>query len=442
MSIMNRLAGLVNEFRASPENPRTSLANPAEWLVSWLGSPTDSGINVNEASAMQSSAVFACIRIISETISSLPVHVFEDKAGGSAKVGAGIYHKMLTVEPNPLMSASTFREVMVSHLAGWGNCFAEIIRNGRGEAMELWPLRPDQTTPEWRDFGVEGDPDIRMVYKTVSDNGTVRFLTPEDVIHVPLFGFDGLKGYSPIHQARQAIGLSLAAEKFGNKFYANNATVGTVLMSPKALSDTAARRIKESFNSAHGGVSNSHKTVVLEDGLDIKSLGIPPSDAQHLENRRFQLEEIARIFRVPLSLLQSSVGNTFASSEAQDLQFVKYCITPYIVKLEQEINRKVFTGTQASKYFIKFNLSGLMRGVYKERIEGLTKGIQSGLYTPNEARALEDLPPIKGADELFLQQNMAGVAAIADGTAGNSVTNAKDAEPAAEPAATSGEETP
>jgi HK97 family phage portal protein len=436
MNFMNRLAGWASELRASPENPKTSLANPAEWLVSWLGNPTDSGVNVNEVSAMQSAAVYSCIRIIAETIASLPVHVFEDSAGGAAKVKAGNYHRMLAVEPNPLMSAATFREILTGHLAGWGNAYAEIVRNGRGEAMELWPLRPDRV--EARLVEIDGTP--RLGYKITADDGSVRVLPSVDVLHVPLFGFDGLKGYSPIAQSRNAIGLSLAAEKFGSGFYRNGATVGTVLVSPKALSDVAAKRIKESFNSNHAGTGNAHKTVVLEDGLDIKSLGIAPADAQHLENRRFQLEEIARVFRVPLSFLQSSVGNTFANSEAQDLHFAKYCILPYVTRWEQEINRKIFTGASASKYYVKFNMNGLQRGVFKDRMDALVKSVQGGVMTPNEARALEDLAPLPGGDDLYLQQNMAGIQAISDGSAGNAVTNATNTEPAVEPA--DGEETP
>ncbi|QQP93549.1 phage portal protein (plasmid) [Skermanella sp. TT6] len=437
MNILNRLAGWVSEIRSSPENPSTSLANPHEWLVSWLGGTTDSGVTVTEVSAMQSAAVFACVRVIAETVASLPLHLYENTADGSTKVSAGVYHRMLAIEPNPMQSAVSFREVMASHLAIWGNSYCEITRNGRGEAVELWPLPPDRTEPKL----VEIDGSPRLVYKVVATDGAVRILPSEDVLHVPLFG-DGLKGFSPIAQSRNAIGLSMAAEKFGSSFYRNNGVPGTILMSPKALSDVAAKRIRESFNASHQGAGNAFKTMVLEDGLDVKSLGIPPADAQHLENRRFQLEEIARVFRVPLSFLQSSIGNTFASSEAQDLHFAKYCIAPYIVRIEAEINRKIFVGAAASKYFVKFNLNALMRGVYKDRIDGLTKGIQSGLYTPNEARALEDLPPVEPGDQIFLQQNMAGVQAIADGTAGNAVKNATNTTDPEEPAAEDSEETP
>jgi HK97 family phage portal protein len=435
MGLLSRLAGWV-EHR-SIENPRTSLANPSEWLISWLGNQTDAGISVNEESAMRSAAVFACVRVISETLSSLPVHIYERSASGSTKVEAGIYNRMLGVEPNPLMSSSTFRECLTSHLASWGNAYSEIVRNGRGEAVELWPLRPDRTLPEWRKIGDDEFP-TRLVYRTVGENGQVRLIRDEDVLHLRLFSPDGLIGLSPIAQSRNAIGLSMAAEKFGSTFYLNGAIPGTVLLSPKALSDKAAQRIRDSFGSRHQGAGNAHKTVVLEDGLTIESIGIPPADAQHLENRRFQLEEIARVFRVPLSFLQSSVGNTFANSEAQDIHFAKYTITPYITRWEQEINRKIFTGQQASRYYVKFNLNGLQRGVFRDRMDALVKAVQGGVMTPNEARALEDLPPMEGGDSLFLQQNLAGVQAIADGTAGNNVQNAIEADPA-EPVADEGE---
>ena len=441
MGLLNRLAGWVEQ--RSIENPSTPLSNPHEWLISWVGGhQTASGVAVNEASAMQSAAVFACVRVISETISSLPVHIFERRSEGAVRVESGVYHRLLTTEVNPYMSAVTWRELMVSHLAAWGNCYSEIVRNGRGEAVELHPLRPDRTAPEWRLFkGDSDDPGTRrLVYRTVDDDGKVRLLPPEDILHVPLFGFDGLIGYSPIQKAANAIGLSLAAETFGGSFYKNNGVPGTVLLSPKTLSDKAAARIRDSFNSRHQGAANAHRTIVLEDGMQIESLGIPPATAQYLENRRFQLEEIARIFRVPLSFLQSSVGNTFANSEAQDIHFSKYCITPYCVRIEQEINRKLFTGPQAQKLYVKFNMNGLQRGVFKDRMDALVKAVQGGLMTPNEARALEDLSPIDGADELFLQQNMAGLQQIADGTAGNQVGNAIEAEPDAEPAAQ--EETP
>lgn len=425
MGLLTKLAGWI-EHRASPENPSTSLGNPAQWLVQWLGGGlTDSGIAVNEVSAMQSAAVYSCIRIISETIAALPVHVMERTADGSTKVSSGLQHRLLTVEPNPTMSSATFREILTGHLAGWGNGYAELIRNGRGEVMEMWPRTPDRVEPR---ISKAGD----LYYAVTDPDGSVRGVIAADMLHIPLFGHDGLKGYSPIQQSRNAIALSLASEKFGSSFYKNGAVPGTILTSEKPLSAVAVKNLVDSFNATHQGVGQNNKTMVLEGGVDIKTLGIPPADAQHLENRRFQLEEIARVFRVPLSFLQSSVGNTFASSEAQDLHFTKYCITPYVTRWEQELNRKVFSGQAGSRYFVKFNLNGLMRGVYKDRIDGLTRGIQSGLYTPNEARGLEDLPPISGGDSLFLQQNMAGVQAIADGTAGNAVKNAagSDADPA------------
>ena len=367
-----------------------------------------SGKQVNERTSMQMTAVYSCVRILSEAVASLPLNVFRYTGnGGKEKAFDHPLYRLLHDEPNPEMSSFIFRETLMTHLLLWGNAYAQIIRNGKGEVIALYPLMPDRMT-------VDRDGNGRLYYKYRKSNddaptmesGVVN-LAPSDVLHVPGLGFDGLVGYSPIAMAKNAIGLAIAAEEYGSKFYANGAAPSGVLEHPGTLKDPA--RVRDSWNSTFGGSSNSHKVAVLEEGMKYTPISISPNEAQFLETRKFQINEIARIFRVPPHMVGDLEKSSFSNIEQQSLEFVKYTLDPWVIRWEQALYRTLFSEEEKKTYFFKFNVEGLLRGDYQSRMQGYATARQNGWMSANDIRELEDLdriPAELGGDLYLINGNM------------------------------------
>ena len=287
----------------------------------------------------------------------------------------------------------------MTHLLLWGNAYAQIIRNGKGEVIALYPLMPNR-------MSVNRDSNGMLYYQYQKSNddaptmeGSSVILSPSEVLHVPGLGFDGLVGYSPIAMAKNAIGLSIAAEEYGAKFYANGAAPSGVLEHPGVLKDPA--KVRDSWNAAFGGSSNSHKVAVLEEGLKYTPISISPNEAQFLETRKFQIDEIARIFRVPTHMVGDLEKSSFSNIEQQSLEFVKYTLDPWVVRWEQSLSRALLSPEEKKTYFFKFNVDGLLRGSYHERMQGYSIGIQNGFMCPNDVRELENLDMISEEDGGF-----------------------------------------
>ena len=367
-----------------------------------------SGKQVNERTSMQMTAVYSCVRILSEAVASLPLNVFRYTGnGGKEKAFDHPLYRLLHDEPNPEMSSFIFRETLMTHLLLWGNAYAQIIRNGKGEVIALYPLMPDRMT-------VDRDGNGRLYYKYRKSNddaptmesGVVN-LAPSDVLHVPGLGFDGLVGYSPIAMAKNAIGLAIAAEEYGSKFYANGAAPSGVLEHPGTLKDPA--RVRDSWNSTFGGSSNSHKVAVLEEGMKYTPISISPNEAQFLETRKFQINEIARIFRVPPHMVGDLEKSSFSNIEQQSLEFVKYTLDPWVVRWEQALYRTLLSEEEKKTLFFKFNVEGLLRGDYASRMNGYATARQNGWMSANDIRELEDLdriPAELGGDLYLVNGNM------------------------------------
>lgn len=288
----------------------------------------------------------------------------------------------------------------MSHLLLWGNAYAQIIRNARGEVIGLYPLMPSK-------MKVDRDANGRLFYlyqRSSEDSPTLGkdsqvYLAPSDVLHIPGLGFDGLVGYSPIAMAKNSIGLALATEEYGAKFFANGASPAGVLEHPGAIKDP--QRVRESWNAAYQGSSNAHKIAVLEEGMKYTPIGISPEQAQFLETRKFQINEIARIFRVPPHMLADLEKSSFSNIEQQSLEFVKYTLDPWIVRWEQAMCRVLLSESEKPEYFIKFNLEGLLRGDYASRMSGYATARQNGWMSANDIRELENLeriPADQGGD--------------------------------------------
>ncbi len=373
----------------------------------FMGGST-SGKRVNERSAMQMTAVYSCVRILSEAIASLPLHVYRyNEDGGKEKAIDHPLYFLLHDEPNPEMTSFVFRETLMTHLLLWGNAYAQIIRNGKGEVVALYPLMPDRMTVDRDEYG-----QLYYEYQTSSDDAptmkgsTVR-LRPPDVLHIPGLGFDGLVGYSPIAMAKNAIGMAIACEEYGAKFFANGANPSGVLEHPGTLKDPA--KVRDSWNAAFGGSSNAHKVAVLEEGLKYTPISISPNEAQFLETRKFQIDEIARIFRVPPHMVGDLEKSSFSNIEQQSLEFVKYTLDPWVSRWEQAMIRSLLSQTEKPTYFLKFNVDGLLRGDYQSRMNGYATARQNGWMSANDIRELENLdriPAEEGGDLYLINGNM------------------------------------
>ena len=369
---------------------------------------SSSGKVVTERSAMQMTAVYACVRILSEAIAGLPLHMYRYKDdGGKEKALDHPLYLLLHDEPNPEMSSFVFRETLMTHLLLWGNAYAQIIRNGKGEVVALYPLMPNKMT-------VSRDENGQLYYtyqksqeELPKDNTYTVTLHPSDVLHIPGLGFDGLVGYSPIAMAKNAIGLAIATEEYGSKFFANGAAPSGVLEHPGTIKDP--QRVRESWMSQFGGSANSNKIAVLEEGLKYTPISISPEQAQFLETRKFQINEIARIFRVPPHMVGDLEKSSFSNIEQQSLEFVKYTLDPWVVRWEQSIQRTLLTPEEKKTYFVKFNVEGLLRGDYQSRMSGYATARQNGWMSANDIRELENLdriPAEDGGDLYLVNGNM------------------------------------
>lgn len=369
---------------------------------------TTSGKTVNERTALQTTAVYACVRILSETIASLPLHVYRYTEGGKAKDTEHVLYTLLHDEPNPDMTSFVFRETLMSHLLIWGNAYAQIIRDRSGQVIGLYPLLPDQMSIHRSEKGK-----LYYVYNRYEEDnpnfqekGSI-VLSQEEVLHIPGLGFDGLIGYSPIALAKNAVGMTLACEEYGASFFGNGANPGGVLEHPGILKDPA--KVRDSWNAVYQGTRNAYKVAVLEEGMSYKQIGIPPEEAQFLETRKFQINEIARLFRIPPHMVGDLEKSSFSNIEQQSLEFVKYTLDPWVVRFEQALKKSLLLPEEKKTHFIKFNVDGLLRGDYQSRMNGYAIGRQNGWLSTNDIRELEELnpiPPEEGGDLYLINGNM------------------------------------
>ncbi len=361
---------------------------------------SNAGKSVSVKSAIQMSAVYACVRVISETIASLPLGVYEATEQGSRKATDHPLYRLLHDEPNSEMTSFILREVMLSHLLLWGNAYCQIVRTGRNQIVQLYPLLPEYMEV---DRGSSGT----LTYTYTTSSGACIALRPEDVLHIPGLGFDGIMGYSPIALERNAIGLGLAAEEYGSKFFSNGARPSGILTHPNSVKDP--KRLRDSWNSAYGGTANSGRVCILEEGMHFETISMPNNEAQFLETRKFQVSEICRIYRVPPHLIGDLEHATFSNIEHQSISFAVHTIRPWLVRIEQAMNRALFSEKEKGRFYVQFNIDGLMRGDYKSRMEGYAIGRQNGWLSANDIRDLENMNPIpdeEGGNVYMVNGNM------------------------------------
>ena len=365
----------------------------------------DSGERVDEKSAMQIATVYACVRLLAETVAGLPLHLYRMKDEISEKERAVDHplYKILYRQPNPEMTSFSFRETMMTHLLLWGNAYAQIIRDGRNGIMALYPLLPENVETDRDENG-----QIYYVYHAYTDekpgeNNKDVYFRNDEIFHIPGLGFNGLVGFSPIAMMKNSLGTTLAVEKYGSSFFRNGAQPSGVLEHPGVLKNP--EKIRENWSDVYGGANNAHKVAVLEEGMSYKAISLPPEDSQFLSTRQFGVNEICRIFRVPPHMVQDLEHATFSNIEHQSIDFVVHTLTPWLVRFEQAVIKDLLLPEEQDTLFPKFNVDGLLRGDYQSRMQGYATGISNGFLSPNDIRRLENMnliPSEKGGDDYYL----------------------------------------
>ena len=366
----------------------------------------DSGERVDERSAMQIATVYACVRLLAETVAGLPLHLFRfmnASETGKEKAKDHPLYKILYRQPNPEMTSFTFRETMMTHMLLWGNAYAQIIRDGKNGILGLYPLLPENMEVDRDEHG-----EIYYIYHAYTDekpgeNNRDIYFRNDEIFHVPGLGFNGLVGFSPIAMMKNALGTTLAVEKYGSSFFRNGAQPSGVLEHPGVLKDPS--KIRENWSDVYGGANNAHKVAVLEEGMAYKPISLPPEDSQFLSTRQFGVNEICRIFRVPPHMVQDLEHATFSNIEHQSIDFVVHTLTPWLVRFEQAIVKDLLLEDEQDFYFPKFNVDGLLRGDYQSRMQGYATGISNGFMSPNDIRDLEGfdrIPEDKGGSDYYL----------------------------------------
>lgn len=374
------------------------------WFTRNLSMKSSSGVSVNEATALTYSVVFACVRILAETVSGLPLILYRrSKDGSKTRADNHPLYRLLHDSPNSAMTAFRWRCAMMNHLVIWGNAFAEIRIDARGNITGLWPLSPDRVFIR---LAATQDGDIQPVYQ-YNDPVTLsmRTIPNERMLHVSGMGNDGIQGYSPVRLHREAIGLGMSMQEFGSRFFGEGTHPSVIIEHPNKLSEPAHKNLHDSLTSAHSGLGKSHRLLILEEGMKLSPLGIPPEDAQFLESRQFQVIEICRIFRIPPHMVGDLSRATFSNIEHQSIEFVVHTIRPWLVLWEQELNRSLLLQNEQNEYYFEFLVDGLLRGDIKSRYDAYRVGREGGWLSSNDVRRMENMDPIKDGDDYLMPMN-------------------------------------
>ena len=365
-----------------------------------LETPTASGVSVTAESALTFSAVFAAHKILAESVAMLPLFLLKRTKKGKEPAPEHPLYPILHDIANPEMDAYLVRETLTAHLAGWGRAHAKIDYDPRGRITALWPIPPQRVE-------VKRDENMQLVHEVLLPDGGRKTYKAWEMLYLRGMSPDGISAYSPIKLARQGIGLAIAAEAYGASFFGNGAAPQGVLTHPTRLDDDVAKRISESWNQAHQGISNANKIALLEEGITYTRIGIPPDDAQFLQTRQFQVEEIARWYRIPASMLGGSdKAMTYASVEAFGLQFVIYTHYQWLVRWEKAVSAQMLLERERRDYFAEHLMTALLRGDTQSRYQAYATGRQWGWLSVNEIRALENMNSIEGGDVYLTPLNM------------------------------------
>lgn len=374
-----------------------SLSDPKAWnpsLWQMAGSQSLSGENVTEQTALTYSAVWDAVGQISQTIGAMPLHLMQRKGKNKAIRDDRALYRVMHDQWNPYMSAMAGRECLMAHVLTWGNGYAEKIRNGYGETVELWPITPNRVTPEMKDG--------ELVYRIRVDSQDV-ILPRDKVLHVPGLGFDGFIGYSVIAMARKGIGLGMALETFGASYFGQGTHPGVIVSHPGSLSAQSNSNLKASLTEEYSGLGKSHRLMLLDENMKIEKIGIPPNDSQFLESRQFQIPEVARWYHIPPHKLKDLTKSSFNNIEVENGSYYVDCILPWLVRLEQNYNMQLLTDSDKSlsgygRLYFKHIVEGILRANTADRASFYNGMLDRGVFSINEVREKEDMDPIEGGD--------------------------------------------
>lgn len=387
---------LFSSEQRSMENPATPLSELDS--DSFLGS----GIGFSEQSAMQLSAVYSCIAVLGRSLGQLPLHVLRKDAGGKVQRATDhpLYY-LLHDEPNQFQTSYDWRETAMVHVNGWGDSFSHVNRNRKGEVISLDFLGPREAYLEKSTTG-------RYIYRVNNDDLTTRAVQMPDMLHFKAIGSGAKMGTSPIRQCREAFALGLESQNYGNRFFAGGGRPTAVVGVKGALTKDSWERVKTAWKKAQATLKkDDNNTLLLPTELEYKALTIAPEDAQFLETRKFSRSEVAGIYNVPAHMINDLDKATFSNISEQAIQFVRHTMIPWVVKFEQEMNRKLFTDAERrAGYYVKFNLNGLLRGTAKERAEFYNIATRGGWMNRNEVRDLEEMNQVDGLSEFILSADL------------------------------------
>jgi HK97 family phage portal protein len=380
----------------------------AEWV--FPGRRNASGVRLEGNAALSIAAVWACVRVISEAMAALPVHVVERRGDRRDVVETHPAGWLLSVSPDEVMPATAWIEAITAHALMRGNGYASIRRRENGEPVSLHLELPDRVRVRLAEPGETiGGIVLRageVVYEVQTDGGETQLVRGGDMFHFRGLGYDGLQGYSVVEFARQSMGMSSALETFGASFFGKGARPAGVLATDQALKPEQVEQLRDQWEKAQGGPRNAQRTAVLGGGLKWMAVDVPPEEAQFLESRRFQVLEICRWFRVPPHMVAELERATHSNVEQMSIEFVQYALLPWVRRFETEAALKLLGRNQRGRMQIRFNLAGLLRGDLKTRYEAYAIGRQNGWLSPNDVRRLEDLNPIAGGDDYHVQVNL------------------------------------
>ena len=359
---------------------------------------------VSPQTALTFSAVWAAMRLLSESISTLPVGVFRRENNGDNIEVVSDLSFLVKYQPNSYQNKITFYEKVIMDMLSDGNSYVQIVRNRNGRVLELLPLNYGDVETYTLD---------NKLYYTDEKSGQTH--DSENILHFKMItGPDGITGLSPIEQCRKAIGWGMDVQEYSSTFFKNGGKLSGILESDRSLSEQAIDRLRNSFNKNYGTLSGSNQTAVLEEGLKYKSISVTPDQAQFLASRQFSVEEVARIFGLPPHLLRDLSKSSFNNIEMQSQEFVSYSLMPYISKIELEMSLKLFRRNAIGREYIKFNVNALLRGNVKDRADYYKTAITNGWMSINEVRQKEDLNKIDSGDENYLQMNMTTIDKIGE----------------------------
>lgn len=377
----------------------------ADRLVAALGGrPSVTGKAVTPEGSLGIPAVYSCVRVLTDNVASLPLLLLRRLPGrGKERAVEHPLYALLHDSPNPYMTAYQFKETLMGHLLLWGNAYAEIVRDqSTGQVVALYPLRPnDMTTIAPSSAGP-----LIYTYRLPKSGRTVE-LRQDQVLHLRGLSHDGIRGYSPITLHREALGLTLAAEEYGARWFGNSAQPGGVLQAKTRLKPEALINLKNSWEEAHRGLEQSHRVAILEEGVEWKQVGLPPGDAQFMETRQFQLTEVSRLFRVPPHKISDLNRATYSNVDKQEQQFMLDCLRPWLVRWEQQISKDLLTQLERRDYFAEFLMDAQWRADIRTRYQAYAMGRQWGWLSANDVRDFEGMNPIAdGGDEYLVPVNM------------------------------------